>query len=1115
MRTSLLRHQIIAFMMILLLLPYSLGGQALAATEVSRLVLTTNEVSLEIGDTYSITATAIYTSGATADVTIDTDWSAQDATIASVYSGTVSAKAVGSTLVTASYAGQTVVVNVTVDKKIRSLTKNKTSLSIRVGNQEQITLMATYTDGTTADVTTKVDEWSTSNDSVATVTDGLVTGVSSGNATITATYGSKVVTVSVDVDLVRRLDADQTDLALKVSGTQQIKLMALFDNGDYEDISNKADWSSDKDNVADAFKGLITAYDTGEATITGKYGNKTVSIVVHVDISKRLETDQSEVFLHVNNSRQLTVTSYYADGTKEDVTQKAKWSSDNEDTATVSKGNITAYTSGKATITAAYGGKTTSISVDVEVARKLELDVTSIQLNVNKSQQVILTATYADGTTEDVTSRSKWASDNEAVAIVSNGKISSLSSGEAIISAQFGLGTAKVVVDVDVAKSLTINKDTLSLRIGGTEQLTVNAALADGQSISVTNQAEWSSDNEAVAYVTNGKVVAVSSGQAIITVKYGDTSVTSTVQVEIAKKLTADQTDLFLKENDTQQIKLLSYFSGDGSSVDVTDKAEWSSEDDNIAYVSKGLISGSKMGQTTITAKYGGKTANITVDVAVPRKLTMNKSTLNLRASAQEQLTLTATFADGQTADITDKAVWFSDNEDAVIVNYGKVSSYKVGHANLTATYGGKTSTVAVNVDQATTLSANKTTLNLQTTDTQQITLTAAYADGTTQDVTKSAEWTTKTATVATVKEGLITALDTGASTITARYGDSTVSIKVTVGEVSSLTLSQSKLVLKEGDSAQITLQALFADGKQKDVTSEADWSSSSDKIAKVYEGTIKSYESGKAVITVKYGGQTETITVEVDLADKLSINQKLVVMDKDAEVQLVLTATHSNRQKEDVTLKADWKTSSDKIADVSSDGLVTSYGNGKATITATYGGKSATVPVEVNVAKKIYLSKKSLSLKSGEQQTLVLKVVLSDDTEKDITSAADWTTSSYTVADVNAGVVTATQYGKTTITAKYSGKSASLTVNVDELKYLKVSEKRVVLAKNTTQQLKATLTYKDGTTGDASSLGNWTSNNELIADVKDGLITAYGKGTALITCRYAGKTTTVQVIVK
>jgi hypothetical protein len=1113
---------------ILLLLPLGWSGKALAADTFSRLNVSTNEVTMEVGDTFALTATAIFLSGAKEDVTSRTDWTTLKKEIATVNNGTLSAKAEGTTTITGTYLEETVTVDVKVSKKVQSLTKDKSNISIRVGelNSEQVKLHATYTDNSADDVES-IAQWSSSNDSIANVVSGKITGVSSGSATITAKYGSQTVTILVDVDKVLRLnfelaDISLTDLNLRVGTESQIQLRALFDNGESELITTKATWSSNADNIAYAYKGLIKTYDSGEATITASYGSKTVNIAVNVDVTKRLVADPTDAFIHLstNPRKSIDLKAFYADGDSDTVTTKAKWESDNNEVATVKNGVVTAFSNGTALISASYGGKTTSIAIDVDVARKLDLDSTTMQLSasgVDTKKTAKLEATYADGTVEDVTYRAEWSSDNEAVVYVSKGEVKAISTGQAVVTAQFGNNSVKLVVNVDVAKNLTLNKTNLSLRTGTSETLILSATLADGKTIPVTDKATWTSDNDAVAYVTNGVITAVSSGQAVITAKYGDKIATIMTQVEIPSRLEVNQTDIFMQISDKQALNLLAYFSASNEPVDITKQAAWTSSNEAIAYVSEGNITAIAMGQITIVAKYGGKSVSITVDVATPRRLSVDKPNIEMRANTQQLTVLTATYASGISYEVTDTAVWSSDNSDVASVIKGKISGYKIGHATITAVYGGKTVTISVNVDQSGLLSASKTTVQLQAGTTEQIKVFASYGGGTPEDITEKAEWKSNSPAIAEVKGGLINAIDTGETKITATYGDRTVTITVMVGIVSALELSQSTVLMKEGESITVKAMATFKDATntKNDVSGDAVWTSSNDKIAKANAGVIKSYISGKATITVKYRGQTETINVEVNIASKLSINSKQVVLPKNSSVKLKLTATYGDRSPEDVTNLAVWKSSSDRIADVE-DGLITSYGtNGKVTVTATYAGKSTTVPVEINVATKISLNKKEVVLKSGAEQNLILTAEFSDGSKKDVTDDADWITSSYKVADIDSGNVKASSFGKATITAKYGGKSTSVKVTVDELKYLKINEKNLILAIKGTKQVHANATYKDNSDGDVSVEAIWSSSNDQVVDIKDGLIVAYGVGKARITCKFAGKIVSIQVEVK
>ncbi|RKN82089.1 Ig-like domain-containing protein [Paenibacillus ginsengarvi] len=1090
------------------------AGSVFAADEISRLVLSKNEVNISVGDTYTLTATAIYVSGATADVTIKTDWSVDGSSgVATAYAGAIVGKAEGTALVKATYMGKTEFVNVKVVKKVRSLSKNKQDLSLRVGGEDQISLTATYTDGNVADVTTSA-EWTTENDGVVDVINGKVVAIASGETNINATYGGKTVTVPVSVDKVRRLDPTPTSVDLRVGAQKTISLMAMFENGMTEDVFEKATWSSDNGGVADAFKGVITAYGSGQTTIRAKYGGKTAAITVNVESVRKLEADITDVFLQPDATKQIKLTATYADGSTAVITDKADWTSSDDSVADVDKGLIIANSVGQAEIKASYGNKSVQITVDAGIARKLEANVTDLVMRKDKSETIKLTATFADGKTEDVTAKADWFSDDETVAYVSKGAVRAYAKGEATITASYGDKTVTIPVSVDTTQTLKADSSKLELKLKGTHQLSLTVTYTDGKTEDVTGQAEWSSDNGNVASVYKGLVTALQSGQAVITAQYGGRTITVPVNVEIVKKLTVNKSDLFLKVGGTDKLKLDATYA-DGVAADVTDAAVWSSDSADVVGVDKGNLIAYKSGQASITATYGSKTVTVMVDVSVARKLTVNPKSLSMRKGDTKTIKLDATYADGSSGTVTDEAEWTSNDQSIAVVTKGSVKAIGSGDTTITVKYGDKSVTVPVEVDPATKLTADQVKFDVQPGDTVQVKLTATYSDETTGDVTEKAVWTTSNAAFATVVDGKILALDRGEATITAQYGKKTVKISVSVGALDMLTISDRTLVLKEEERKQLTVTAKYKDGTVKDVTRDADWSTSSAAVAEVSGGTVTAHSSGKATITAKFGEKSVSATAQVELADKLSASHRSVILSKGQEAQVTLTATYSDGTTENVTSKADWSVTSSKIAEVSG-GLVTSFERGKTSLVAKYGSRSVTIPLEVDYATKLTLDKRDVQLKSGGTAQVTLTATFSDGSTRDVTSEAEWATRSYKVADISdSGLISAGEYGKTSITAKFGGKSVSVAVEVDSLKYLKASVKTVEMSVGEKRKIPLIATYKDGTTGDVSDRAEWKSTRDNSADVMDGTITAYEKGTSSISAKFGGKTVSIKVTVK
>lgn len=108
--------------------------------------------------------------------------------------------------------------------------------------------------------------WSSSNEEVASVSNGIITAKGMGNATITATTTSGVKNqVNIEVyQKVESLTLDKSNVEFYVGDTLQVNATITPEEATYKDIT----WTSSNNSVASVENGLITAKSTGEATIT-------------------------------------------------------------------------------------------------------------------------------------------------------------------------------------------------------------------------------------------------------------------------------------------------------------------------------------------------------------------------------------------------------------------------------------------------------------------------------------------------------------------------------------------------------------------------------------------------------------------------------------------------------------------------------------------------------------------------------------------------------------------------------------------------------------------------------------------------------------------------------
>ena len=212
------------------------------------------------------------------------------------------------------------------------------------------------------------------------------------------------------------------------------------------------------------------------------------------------------------------------------------------------------------------------------------------------------------------------------------------------------------------------------------------------------------------------------------------------------------------------------------------------------------------------------------------------------------------------------------------------------------------------------------------------------------------------------------------------------------------------------------------------------------------------------------------------------------------------------------------WRSSNSAVASVDSSGLVTARGNGTATITATSGGKSASVTITVaQMSSTIAITPVSATLVAiGE--TLQLSPTVKDTKDQTITSATiTWQSSNPSVADVSAsGLVTARGNGTATITATSGEKSASVTITVSQASSTVVITpvSSTLVAISETVQLRATV--RDGNNNIFSDASiSWSSSNPSVATVNtQGLVTARGSGSTIITATAGDRTATAAITV-
>ena len=252
---------------------------------VASVVMSPATASLTVGQTVQLGATPRDANGNALTGRVVT-WASSAPAVASVNgSGLVTAVAAGTATITATSEGQSGSATITVTiVPVASVAVSPATASLTVGQTVQLT--ATPKDASGTPLSGRVVTWVSSAPGVATVSgSGLVTAVTAGTATITATSEGRSGTAGITVTLapVASVTVSPANASVAVAAVQQLTA-TLKDASGNTLTGRTVTWSSSSPTIAGVSGlGLVTGLVAGTATITatseGRSGSATITVV--------------------------------------------------------------------------------------------------------------------------------------------------------------------------------------------------------------------------------------------------------------------------------------------------------------------------------------------------------------------------------------------------------------------------------------------------------------------------------------------------------------------------------------------------------------------------------------------------------------------------------------------------------------------------------------------------------------------------------------------------------------------------------------------------------------------------------------------------------------------
>jgi len=879
-----------------------------------------------------------YNDGTKAELTDNVSWTHESDTYFTRNKNVVTGSQAGSASITASFSGKTATTQITVnDAALRSIVFDLDSATFYAGNNIKLQATGVYADGNKQDISQLVN-WAYSAQPASlgvSLNNNALSVDADGQLTVTASLGdissSKIITINPAS--LQSIEVSSSRSNLAAGEKLQLQAQAYYSNGKTADITGTVIWSSSDKTILEVsnalgIEGQAISKQVGAITASATLGNYSGSIDINVSPASLNSIDitlrgQS---IAKGTSLPLIATGIYSDNSARDITTSVTWFSADTNIIHVNNqlekaGLASGINPGTTQVKATSGSITSSAEVTVTEATLVDIyiDNLSAEVIIDTSLPLQAIGIFSDGTTQVLTDQVVWRSSDTGVTSVSNneanpGELNAITTGSSTISVTFNNITVTGVIEVNDATltGITILPNTLSLTEGTSSQLQAVGTLSNGNTQDVSDMVIWESNAADIVSVSNadnekGLIYSKQSGEAVISVRAGERSASSTITVNTAALVSIEVS--YQNTSIANGTKLTLTATGiydNNSTQDITSDVLWQSNSPDIASVynsenKEGFVYALSQGSASITATMAGVTGSTNITVT-PKTLDgigiLFDGNSTLAAGNEIQLRAIGNYSDGSTLDISNQVTWQSSDNTICTVstsetNYGLLKAKKTGACNVTAKLG-KFNTAIFSITDATLQSISITPDNVllpKGSDVQLIAI-GTYSDNTTSDISNQVNWKANDAFISISNEnnssGLLHAIDVGESTITANYNGVSATSNVTVSAATLTDITIAAVV--SGDFNLGTIKSYVATGTYsnsttRDISDQVLWVSSNTDVATV----SNAIDTIGQLTSMSAGAMTLNATLNDITSNSLNIN---IIDAPQAPVSLSMRAT-------------------------------------------------------------------------------------------------------------------------------------------------------------------------------------------------------------------------------
>jgi hypothetical protein len=878
-----------------------------------------------------------------------------------------------------------------------------------------------------------------------------------------------------------------------------------FTDGYAEDISNKATWVSSNASVVQIAAsgptgGSASANKIGDSAITTTFAGLTATTNTTVTPAVLTEIYITPVTSSIKTGDKTTYNAVckYSDGSFHDLPNHGSWQSSNSNIANIQyRDNTTTWAlgvnEGQAKITAHVGN---IVSNEATLTVVAPTKLTSIQVTPAEATTVIETegqftaiAYYSDGSDADITTQATWLSDDTDIVGLTitgdeKGYAYARQLGEANVTATFEKiqsNEAHIIVIAPTLKRVQITPNNKNYKVGDTAQYYVNAIYDDYSSQDITSYSRIQSNDLTVAtFNENNVMTATAAGDIeLSTVYQGMTSEIEFLHVDTASTnpptIEISPANIEVPQGSTINYTATRRYEN-GKTQDITDQVIWSSADTNIINIQPtGSTAGQALavsaGNTLVIGTFQGITSNTGIITVKSKELLsieiIAEDDASFPKGTTKYYTAFANYDDESVIEITQDAVWKSDNTEVVVVVKGLVYGVDVGDSNINISFEGKKSTQRINVTDAVirSLTITPSYHEMAVHSTVDYIVTAALSDGTTENVTKdvhkSSTGEAELSIIYQEKELLtIEGITSGQAILQANYQNrsATANIVILAATLESISVTPLDETISSGSTIQYQAYAHYSNGSTVNITEQSSWYTSNTTIASINThppiGLVSGIAPGIVTIQATFNDikAKTNLTIGNDCGkhkpERIYIRPDNAIISVNTEMHYTLFGLWPDNCIAELTENNanNWSSADSKVVSIGKkSGKALAKKVGKTFINADYQSLSA-VPVSISVTGEEVLSVSiqpapSAILSKGDSLNYICSARTSvngvEQAEKFVTGIVTFNSSNEEVAVIahNDGTFQTINaqhlIGNSTITCKHGGKESSSSLKV------------------------------------------------------------------------------------